>query len=106
MTQDQMMQQQIDVHRRGYIDHLTSEIDRLRAELAKRQWQPIETAPKDGDTNILIGCFGKHWHGEQFIVFYDNDKPKYPWQTPDGISYHQDAPTHWMPLPAPPGKEE
>ena len=71
---------------------------------ARSRWQPIETAPKDGDTNILVGCFGKEWHGEQFVVFYDEhpDRPKHPWQTPDGIAYHRDATTHWQPLPSPP----
>ena len=30
-----------------YIEHQLSEIQRLREELAKREWQPIETAPKE-----------------------------------------------------------
>jgi hypothetical protein len=69
------------------------------------KWHPIETAPKDGDTNILLGCFGEQGYGTQFVAFFD-DEPMggidYVWQTADGISYHRDLPTHWMPLPDPP----
>ena len=57
-------------------------------------WQPIETAPKDGKTFILIVEYGY-----VYIGLFDND------------GYCQDMagagldPTHWMPLPKPPTKE-
>jgi hypothetical protein len=52
-------------------------------------WQPIETAPKDG-TEILA------WDGDQHIVaWFDGD-----WRFSDD---RQCFPTHWQPLPAPPG---
>lgn len=82
-----------------------------------QQWQPIETAPKDGRT-LLLGCFNSHgkwrtmrgeWMSEEYIAEY--------WEEPDGVEpgWFETAveaedipncwriePTHWMPLPAPP----
>ena len=69
---------------------------------AKSDWQPIETAPKDG-TEILIAsdCFveAAYWEGKDSL---------YPWVTLDGqhvTNGRQEGiygPTHWQPLPAPP----
>lgn len=63
-------------------------------------WQPIETAPKDG-TSVLFYlrhggfCFGgwQEWEdstGKSMSAWQDN-----------GEGFTLD-PTHWMPLPAPP----
>lgn len=66
------------------------------------QWQPIETAPKDG-TEILALCrLGSAWmHG---LVSYDSweseGQAKGVWSTTDG-GYVRD-PILWMPLPQPP----
>jgi hypothetical protein len=60
------------------------------------EWQPIETAPKDG-TDILVWMFGN----SMAVVFYD-DNLDHPWHTMDGPAYHKEAPTHWMPVPEPP----
>jgi hypothetical protein len=84
-------------------------------------WQPIETAPKDGRT-LLLGYFNsaKKWRtlrGQWFtegsmdewdgVADYnpagwyetsvENDDPPNCWHT---------EPTHWMPLPKPPGSPE
>ncbi len=61
-------------------------------------WQPIDTAPKDG-TQILAfeigGYFNCWWHdngyGEQYWMDEADSEPN---------------PTHWMPLPAAPAKQE
>lgn len=65
------------------------------------EWQPISTAPKDGETRILV--WGPHGH-EHMVVCYDPepDQPGFPWMTLDGPDYQEAAFTHWMPLPAPP----
>lgn len=66
-------------------------------------WLPIETAPKDGTRVILWdgeevrtgGCRWESWYNEWVEavvpVGYEN-----------GVSA-VDNPTHWMPLPEPPG---
>ena len=68
----------------------------------RMEWQPIETAPKDG-TRILLA-----WGGATVVGFYlDNTSDSHPWgwkgwtvpsmePTPRGLI------THWMPLPEPP----
>lgn len=66
------------------------------------EWQPIETAPKDG-TEVL--CFSDDLG--IFVAYIDdhnhNQKPK--WSTGFGEKSEID-PTHWMPLPAPPKAPE
>lgn len=68
-------------------------------------WQPIETAPKDG-TAILI-CRNRPLGpcGMRVSYFDGDDDADYPWHADDGadgFNHHKDWPTHWMPLPAPP----
>jgi hypothetical protein len=58
-------------------------------------WQPIETAPKDG-THILF------WDGDGMSVCYWVGRR---WDLVQTGAYAEDAdcwPTHWMPLPEPP----
>jgi len=64
---------------------------------AKDAWQPIETAPNDG-TRVIV------WH-EHFTApcsarYYS---PSSEWMMYYGGSSFKRQPTHWMPLPAPPG---
>lgn len=59
------------------------------------QWQPIETALKDG-TDILA------WDGAPCIVHWEPEFSPARWVIQhDGMSAW---PTHWMPLPAPPNE--
>ena len=57
------------------------------------QWQPIETAPKDG-TDILVFCSTIN-QKEMAVVWFD---PFAGW-----INFREDsyAPCSWMPLPPP-----
>jgi hypothetical protein len=69
-----------------------SEIDAIKIWNTRHTtWQPIETAPKDGE--VILACYAPKnlqkttwWTGEN-------------WQMWRGIQ-----PTHWMPLPQPPNK--
>ncbi len=62
------------------------------------EWQPIETAPKDGTQIIAWGENIGHIVTE-YAPFNGTD---WVWVTLDGPDYHVSAFTHWMPLPAPP----
>lgn len=65
--------------------------------MSKHEWQPIETAPKDGrrfigwDSRNHKMLFTMHWDGGEFLTDYES------W------SGHASL---WMPLPEPPGKGE
>jgi hypothetical protein len=65
------------------------------------EWQPIETVPKDG-TAVLIYC-----PTENCIVSsrwrQDGDDGRWYGTDPMGRLNWIQLPTHWMPLPAPPG---
>lgn len=66
------------------------------------EWQPIETAPKDGN-EFLVALWGEDFGTVQLaVVFWNDNNPTFPWCTADGPGYHLDAATHWMPLPNPP----
>jgi hypothetical protein len=68
------------------------------------EWQPIETAPKDG-TAILVcsawtmpdGLYRVGWIADGF---FDGGHWLFGWLDLDPEEYS--PPTHWMPLPAPP----
>jgi len=99
--------------------HLVATIDRAEAAesnrdewrklyqdtLAAQQWQPIETAPKDG-TAILVydeGAALVTWevyrrHQEEHADWCLMDS----WQDEQGGYSTVNHPTHWMPLPEPP----
>lgn len=64
------------------------------------EWQPIETVPKDGDD--FLACL---WGTERIVVSYElpaESAPDHCWRTLDGPTYHKDALTSWMRLPAAP----
>lgn len=57
-------------------------------------WQPIETAPKDGTSLLIAGRFG--WRGD-WNVKIGHWRENYGFMY--GLSF---VPSHWMPLPPPP----
>lgn len=70
------------------------------------QWQPIETAPRDGTVVLAYNARGARSGHRHFFAFSDPAPEgqcwaaEAGWREPgrDWPSY----PTHWMPLPAPP----
>lgn len=64
-------------------------------------WQPIQTAPKDG-TVVLVWSEGDY-HLASYI-----DGPVPGWLQKDAcfvLSGHMEPPTHWRPLPLPPQRQ-
>lgn len=65
-------------------------------------WQPIETAPKDGQ--YFIGYWpsqgGSAWHKGQYRTHWTGWGGGC-WEA-DGLGTALPGPTHWMPLPEPP----
>jgi len=61
-------------------------------------WQPIETAPKDGVR--ILACWAKH--APEFVgygvVIWDAEACSWMEAVSEAVS----RPTHWMPLPEPP----
>lgn len=79
---------------------MIEEIKRLRAE---QEWQPIETAPRDG-TRIL--AWFDHLPHPVISWFIRRGKKSGKWSS-CGIGYSASfsldvEPTHWKPLPPPP----
>ncbi len=78
------------------------------------QWQPIETAPKDG-TPILLGggMWGDDWRDptERVMVGWWERTKRIGefWNCCAAESGHcnfpYEMPTHWMPLPPPPSEK-
>lgn len=64
------------------------------------EWQPIESAPKDG-TEILLGWPKMRMSG-YWDTFKSNDWATDRWMTSRGVYKGKHSPTHWMPLPEPP----
>jgi uncharacterized protein DUF551 len=90
-------------------------------------WEPIETAPKDGTDVILfdgfavsVGAYEDDMSYEDFLTIcgdgegekewrkYIKDEPGQGWISHETISGDcvLMEPTHWMPLPSPPSKEK
>lgn len=69
---------------------------------SKIEWQPLETAPKDGTDIILrngelcaVGHYDYGWYPSNITTSYDMARALLDF-----------TPTHWMPPPSPPSEEE
>ena len=72
----------------------------VRSKMGVPQWLPIETAPKDCGflgyqplTDDMWISAPMYWAGSEFLLL----------QFHHGDTEHSMTPTHWMPLPPPPG---
>jgi hypothetical protein len=71
------------------------------------EWQPIETAPKDGRPVMLFSPSGEDLNCKGGIIWVSGGWGKAA-LNPDswrGESGHG-TPSHWMPLPVPPAAEQ
>jgi len=74
--------------------------ERIRTLEAEREWQPIETAPCDGKlvlTFAIVDSATGNWNMKISCRWGDDKRDG--WLNWHGTS----GPTHWMPLPSPPG---
>jgi hypothetical protein len=62
---------------------------------AAAEWQPIETAPKNGVFIVVLGCY-PHSGAPETVRWFEDC-----WDA-GGDGYAIGEPTHWMPLPAAP----
>lgn len=110
----------MDAAREAQHDKLKAENKRLKEAL---EWQPIETAPKDG-TDILVADptqefsqdrveRARYWEGKWCVVnayYFLTDLSKIEEiskeQKLDDMPLYIISPTHWMPLPEPPKENE
>lgn len=80
----------------------------LKDKLAKTEWRPIETAPKDGTP--ILACYGNHYVTNGFLpvavkwgTYHPNAKGNECFR--DCRGHKIETITHWMPLPEPPTTE-
>jgi len=94
------------VHDLNHIGSQQEELADLRSQFANSEWQPIETAPKDG--SLIIG-----WSDDftdpvratwTCLHQWDDPKDVFGWVEVDGDWSTSVKMTHWMPLPKPPAK--
>lgn len=64
------------------------------------EWQPIETAPKDGKEFLAMA----HFYGA-VVVYFDYLDEKFSCGFDDSGFFDTLTLTHWMPLPPPPTKD-
>jgi hypothetical protein len=65
----------------------------------RAEWRAIDSAPKDGDDFLA----GDAETGVMLVVSFDDEATSmHCWATLDGLGYHRNFFTHWMPLPTPP----
>jgi hypothetical protein len=88
-------------------NELQAENEKLKSSM---EWQPIETAPKDGS---LILCGNKmeiaiaSWSTSAWVSKKQDDGSYGAWLVFDARSDSETiSPSHWMPLPDPPQIKE
>jgi hypothetical protein len=87
---------------RWFKDHGKTILDLLDKEI-DGGWQPIETAPRDGEWVQL------YWTTMPITMYPAigfNSGDEYGWECVSQTDYGEVIPTHWMPLPKPPAKDE
>lgn len=83
---------------------LLSLIARIHQEREKAEWQPIETAPKDG-TKVDLWAFwpeGSESKRSTDCYWVSGDKEWSFGRWSESSYVHRPVITHWRPLPAPP----
>lgn len=69
---------------------------------ASHDWQPIETAPKDG--TVVLGYRNGKYANAHRVQRDDCEMWSFGQVSGDVARFPECKPTHWMPLPPSPGK--
>ena len=89
----------------GAREYLLGEVEKALAAADAAAWRPIESVPRDGTRVIAYRPEAPATQANVFeIVAGDNRATK----SPQGVTHYTNGwchPTHWQPLPAPPGDE-
>lgn len=90
----------------GRINELSDKISDAiaRQHIAKGEWQPIDSAPKDGTQFIAYMAYDEG--AEIDVIFWSQSRKDFPWHFVAGGAAAENIPTHWMPLPKPPEKTD
>lgn len=86
----------------SYVSDLEARLEKAEAE--RDGWQPIETAPKDGSSILCfvpLDTMGVPFNHRVLALRYEARKSA--WLT-DVYAFVPFEPTHWQPLPTPPGQ--
>ncbi len=67
------------------------------------EWQPIETAPKDGTTIILFNADEQVVDCGFFCTWVGDDRPGH-WEVTGCNHWYQGDVTYWQKLPEPPNQ--
>lgn len=86
------------IHRKQCGDFL---VELYATQVREAEWQPIETAPRDG-TAVLVWL--REYKGRDRFTSYVAQFDGYSWVSVPGK--YTWAPTHWQPLPPPPARRE
>ncbi|WP_160772828.1 DUF551 domain-containing protein [Alteraurantiacibacter buctensis] len=90
----------------AFARHRIASVAAARPVLFEDQWQPIETAPRDGTwVQLTGGQFDYGWDGETQPPVVSAQFNYNCWQAAwydSGYYGEYENPTHWQPLPTPP----
>lgn len=74
---------------------------------SRPDWQPIETAPRDGTRFLAYGSYlypGDENRTDYIEVAWATGVTRWPWGDAEG-EHPEDFFTHWLPLPTPPKEQ-
>lgn len=79
--------------------------DRYQADVERMGWQPIETAPKDGTAVLLYAAVPPRMAVPIVMPGFFDEMDDVWCSTLDTVDSPFVDPTHWQPLPPPPGEK-
>jgi hypothetical protein len=84
------------------LEALTTMQAREATLIREREWQPIETAPKDGTEVLIFDANAKKGYvgDTPNVAYWDDSREAGWWGSYETEQTRPHTPTHWMPLPS------